>query len=103
MSLEAKIEELTKAIHALTEQMQNGAVPAVEQPREPQEPEQLDEQSDDTPSVEDLQALAMTIVRKDRSKKNAIKDLIASFGGAKVIGDVPADKLPELAEKMGAL
>lgn len=102
MSLEAKIEKLTVAVEALTAQLAlTQTQPKTKVPSE--KAETTSAPKDEGPSVEDLQTLAMTIVRKDRTKKTPIKELIASYDGAKVIGEVPKDKLSELAEKMGAL
>lgn len=100
MSLEAKIENLTKAVETLTEQLaksQDVQIDVSEQtvPAEVQKIEQAE-----GPSVEDLQALAMKKVREDRTKKAAIKELIGSYDGAKVIGEVPKGKLSELAKKL---
>ena len=57
-----------------------------------------------TPDInrDDLQAKCMTIVRADRSKRKAIEELIASFGGT-LIRDVPEDKLVELSAKLDEL
>lgn len=109
MSLESKIENLTKAVEALTEQMAKSA--SVETEPEPvqskaKKPKPEAAPKDETPqgpTVEELQDLAMSKVREDRSKKNAIKDLIASYDGAKVIGDVPSEKLADLGKKLEAL
>jgi len=50
----------------------------------------------------DLHALCMSIVRADRSKKDAVKEIISSFGG-ELICDIPKDRYPELATKLEAL
>jgi len=50
----------------------------------------------------DLTALCLEIVRADRSKKDEVKGVIASFGG-ELISDIPKDKYPELATKLEAL
>lgn len=47
-------------------------------------------------TVDDLQALCSELVRKDASIKPKIKELIASFDGAKTLSKVPASRLPEL-------
>jgi len=44
----------------------------------------------------------MSIVRADRSKKDEVKGVIASFGG-ELICDIPKDRYPELATKLEAL
>ena len=53
-------------------------------------------------TADEVQTLCMTIVRKDRSKKTKVKELIAEFGAA-LVKDVPADKLPELKSKLEAI
>ena len=55
-----------------------------------------------TITADDVQTLCMTIVRKDRSKKTKVKELIAEFG-ASLVKDVPADKLPDLKAKLEAI
>lgn len=60
-------------------------------------------ESEAAPSRDDLQELCMTIVRKDRSKKTTVKDVISSFGGAATLNEVVDDKLAELKVKLEAL
>lgn len=100
MSLEAKIENLTKAVEALTDQLAKSQEAQIEAAEQAAPAEKQDTEQPQGPSVEDLQALAMKKVREDRTKKTAIKELIGSYDGAKVIGEVPQDKLTELAEKL---
>ena len=52
---------------------------------------------------DDLQDLCMTIVRNDRSKKGAVKDAIAAFGGAATLKDVPESDLAALKAALEAL
>lgn len=83
---------------------------ATEKPSEPQaKPEQAatpqPERAQNAPElpVLDHQALAdmcMTIVKKDRCKGPEIKAILATFGGAKVVANVPADDLPALKAKL---
>ncbi len=56
----------------------------------------------DTPKREDLQAMCLAMVREDRSKKAAIKKALAVYD-AKVMADVPEDKLAELKTALEAL
>jgi hypothetical protein len=56
-----------------------------------------------TPTVDDLQALCSELVRADASIKPKIKELIASFDGAKTLSKVPTDRLPELKAALEAL
>src|SRR5690554_2912029 len=52
---------------------------------------------------DDLQDLCMTIVRKDRSKKAAVKDAIAAFGNASTLKDVAESDLSALKASLEAL
>jgi hypothetical protein len=56
-----------------------------------------------TPDPEELKKLCLAIVRADREKANQIKDIIAGFGGAKQIKDVPVENLPDLKTQLEAL
>jgi len=56
----------------------------------------------DTPTVESLQALCMSIVRADLAKKAAIVSALAVYG-AKVVSEVPKGKLVELEVVLKAL
>lgn len=56
----------------------------------------------DIPKREDLQAMCLAMVREDRSKKVAIKSALAEYD-AKVMADVPEDKLAELKTALEAL
>ena len=118
MSLESKIDALTVALEALTARIgqmpTTSATPAkpakpADQPVATVEPATpIKKQSaapikEELPSVDDLQAMAMAKVRKDRGTKTAIKDLIASYDGAKVISDIPPANRKEFAEKLAAV
>ena len=54
-------------------------------------------------TVDDLQALCSELVRADASIKPKIKELIASFDGAKTLSKVPTNRLPELKAALEAL
>jgi len=54
-------------------------------------------------TVEFLQEWCRDMVRKDPDTKNKIKEIIASFDGAKTIGKVPTDRLPDLKAALEAL
>lgn len=122
MSLEAKIEELTKAVNTLTETILKSDIgallkeqaanidSAVEQTKstkakkkaEPQ-PEPKDEPTDnDTPTVDEIKSLCMSIVRADKTKKQAILSALGEYG-AKTVDKVPTNKLAELKAKLEAL
>ena len=55
------------------------------------------------PSRDEVQELCMNLVREDRSRKADVKEIIASFGGAATLKDVPESDLTELAAKLEAL
>jgi len=104
MSLEAKIEALTHAVEALTEQLKANEKQTPNAKTKPIEKDETPkEASEPAVTVEDVQAVALEVIREDRSKKLAIKKLIASYDGAKVIADVDKSKLAELAEKIKGL
>ena len=111
--LETKIEKLTKAIEALTaviEAQQNQA----EQPKndvlltskENEQPkaERPKEETPPPPAIthEEVKDLCLKISRADRSKKPAIKALIAEYG-ATVVTQVAAESLAELKTKLEGL
>jgi hypothetical protein len=121
MSLEANIKELTLAIHRLTEALDvttASVTPAdgetvYELELEVPQPKRVKPELkavptstvvEDTPEQthEKLKALCLDLVRKDPANRNKIKDVISSFG-ATLVGDVAADKLPELAKQLMAL
>lgn len=113
----AEVMKLTSAIRDLIAALGFTGEPLlqIEEPAPTPEPETIEEKpkrtkkekasdstpetaSEPTPTVEELQHKCMMLVRADRSKNQVIRDLIASFGGAKILKDVPAESLPELAK-----
>ena len=116
--LKEEVALLREAIRVLTYAMgSNGQAPAmpieaadkvevsnVEDKDAPVFPDADAEPKEAEPTItaDDVQTLCMTIVRKDRSKKAKVKELIAEFG-ASLVKDVPADKLPDLKAKLEAL
>lgn len=100
--LESEIKKLTDAVQALTAQL---AATQTAPADSPAATEQADTAPTETPapSVDALQEQAMGKVREDRKKKTAIKDLIASYGGAKIIAEIPAADLQQFADKLGAI
>jgi hypothetical protein len=107
--LEAEIKKLTAAVEALTAQLAAtqqdapSAPPADNAKTEQKAAPKVEKKKPDGPSIDELQEQAMAKVREDRKKKTAIKDLIASYGGAKIIAEIPSEDLPEFAEKLGAI
>ena len=116
--LKEEVALLREAIRVLTYAMgSNGKAPAmpieaadkvevpnVEDKDAPVFPDADAESKEAEPTItaDDVQTLCMTIVRKDRSKKTKVKELIAEFG-ASLVKDVPADKLPDLKAKLEAI
>ena len=101
--LENKIDKLTKAIEALTaaiEAQQNQA-------EQPKNDVSLTGNGETPPSEtlithEEVKDLCLKISRADRSKKPAIKALIAEYG-ATVVTQVAAESLAELKAKLEEL
>lgn len=111
-SLKAEVALLREAINSLTATMIGAAHAAL--PTTPvtpvaspaTEPEGIQPAEAPAPSpvtVESLQEFCTTLVRKDQGLKSQIKQIIASFDGAKVISKVPSDRLPELKAALEAL
>lgn len=115
MSLEVKIEALTAEVTALTQTIKSlleiaasmpsnplvgdlhrDADPKEETPVPKTKKKKADVKEaplDVAPTVEELQALCMEIVRADRSLGAEVKETIAGFGGAKTIKRVPESDL----------
>jgi hypothetical protein len=108
-SLKAEVISLREAINGLTATMigvAHAALPATPVAPPADEPDDL--QKVEAPkaepiTVESLQAFCVDMVRKDPNTKPKIKEIIASFDGAKTIGKVPADRLPDLKAALEAL
>jgi len=114
----AEVMNLTAAIRDLIATLgkQSIATPEQTQPDPEQKPKRAKKSADpeappvesqpvepETPpaailSLADLQAMCLNIVRGRPEMKERIKDLIGSFGGAKLLKDVPEENLPELAK-----
>lgn len=98
--LETKIEELTMKLDALIAVVEELTVAMSEKPVEAPKvetaptPEPQPEPANLT--HDELQDLCMKIVREDRSKKEAIMKVIASFGGASTLKEVEARDLEAL-------
>lgn len=116
--LEQKINDLTDAINALTQQLtlinSAGVKPSTVEPTEPTAPatkspkpvKTLKEEpapAQVTTKHEDVQELCLELMRFDRSLKPDVQKCIASFGGAQKLQDVPPADLPALKAKLEAL
>ena len=107
--LEAKISELTDAIERLIAAVAQAQVPQSSPVAAPEpvveaapvvevEPVKTDSQ----PTLEELQALCMQAVRKDRANKERIQSMIAGYGG-KLMKDVPEDKRAHMMDAIRGL
>jgi len=126
--LETKIAELTAQIAVLIEVLQANAKTAqpqqaVRQLRQPEQPtaapaapaapKKVDEptptkvepdaDADSEVTIDMLRDICMGIVRDHTEKKAAVKELIASFGGAVKVQDVPVANRKTLLTKLKAL
>ena len=111
-SLRESIAELTSALLSgkpVTVNFANGlptaqTVVEVESP-EVEEPVQVSAVEDKAFSVsrDALQELCTGIMRKDRSKKDAIKDIISSYGGASNLRQLKDEDLADAFSKLEAL
>lgn len=115
MSLEAKIELLTKAVEALTAQLN---IKQIQQPTDNDAKlgvanvekhfEPVTETTEIKPEVktgmtrEDLQSACLGLVRENPENKAKIKAILAEFG-AKIIADIPNDDLSKLEANLGEL
>lgn len=110
MTFEQRIDRLTVAIESLvtvlsTVPLITPAVKAQEQPK--REPEAVTEPlkpADNPPTIthEELHDLCLSLVRKDRAKKNKIKAILAARN-AELIKDVPESQFVELKAELEAL
>lgn len=105
MSLELEIKNLTLAVQeltrAITEQVsvpkaKESAKPKAKETVEPEAPKVETPKEVGTVTEQDLQALCMSIVQKDRSLGGKIKEAIGKYDGAKTIKQVNAENYPEL-------
>lgn len=97
MSLEIKIEQLTKAVEALTLVMSKGSAPVAEKAEVVEEQLEIVEQA---LNHDDLKAKCLEVARK--GKKAEVKGVLASYDAVKAV-DVPVAKIAEVIEKLGAL
>lgn len=80
-------------IQTVTEPTESAEPAPVEAPQAPEKPV----------TVDDLQALCSALVQADAAIKPRIKEIIATFDGAKTISKVPTNRLPELKAALEAL
>jgi hypothetical protein len=96
MSLESKIEELTRVMSEL-----NTTMKALQHPVEQPVVEQpVVEQP--KPTAEDLKQLCLSLVRKNPALKSKIKAILDSVGASKA-PDVKADDMPSVIKQIKAL
>jgi len=102
--LETEIKNLTAAIQLLTEAVNKNQpqapaaapVPVVEEPKVEAPAAAA------TANVDSLQKRCLELTTIDKSNSPKIKAIIASYGG-KLVKDIPADKLDDLASKLEEL
>lgn len=93
------VGKAAERIRAVAEETKPKKAEVAKEEAAPEQPDLVD-----TPVTrDDLQDLCMTIVRADRTKKDAIKKTIASFGGAATLKEVPDADLAQLKTKLEAL
>lgn len=110
--LETQLKELTQEVKGLREQLQLFVDASVNKYREtqtadtktPDQPAQPSSDADNGTTVDDVKRLCQAVVRQDRTLKDTVKQVISDTGdGAKVLGDVPKDKLPAVEAEVRAL
>lgn len=119
--LETKINDLTKAVIALTEQMASmqqtmvvtkpltETKPTLVESSEPVatvEPEPTPEPTKETtPAItaDDLRDMCLALTRSDRSNKEKIKTLMVDKYNAKVVRDIDPSKYSEFAAELESL
>jgi hypothetical protein len=106
--LETEIQKLTVAIERLTATLEGqGALALTAKKPAPVKVETKPEPKVSEPkhSAGEVQAKCLEIVKADRSKKQAIADLIAKHtdGKGKLVKDVPPSQLDALAADLEAL
>lgn len=109
MSLESKIEKLTKAIELLTVAVQSGQVSAPAEVKETVEDtvQKLDAEIVKEPVEEtvkrnhdDLKKVCLAVARS--GKKQEVKDVLANYDAVKAV-DVALDKIDEVIGKLEEL
>lgn len=113
MSLETKIEELTKAVNLLTRAILERDIESlapseqsVESPTEKEaEPEPEKKAEQPARSQDDLKKLCMAKVKEDRAFKDTLKAFLSKEYGVTKTSEVPDDKVTEAYERIadGAL
>ena len=107
--LKSELSELRAVIVELTSAMRSTpaptAAPVEAKPEPVTNPIEAEPAKPEAVKInrDDLQDLCMTIVRNDRTKKAAVKDAIAAFGGATTLKDVPESDLAALKAALEAL
>lgn len=109
MSLESKIEELTRVMSELNETMKalrEPQQPTIESEQPKAETVQVEieqpKAETQTPTAEDLKQLCLTLVRKNPMLKAKIKSALDQFGAAKAT-DVKPEDMPKVIEQIKAL
>ena len=108
MSLESEIRGLTEAIIGLTDRFDRlwaeghtfeAKKVAKAKPEKTEIPAEETKTPDRTITAPELTKIALEAVRADKSLKEKIKDLVASYG-AELIQDIDPGRYPELERKL---
>ena len=94
--IEDKIDKLIAAIETLTENLSKGVK------AEDTKKEKPAEEPAENVTLGQLQDMCLAIVRKDRKKKEKIKEIIADHGG-ELLKDIDEAQLPSVKKALEAL
>ena len=100
--LEEKIDKLIVSIEALTAAVSGTNLTINEEQPASKEVKAEPENNHETITIGQLQDMCLAIVRKDRKKKEKIKEIIADHGG-ELLKDIDEAKLPCVKKALEAL
>jgi hypothetical protein len=100
--LEEKIDKLIVSIEALTAAVSGTNLTINEEQPASKEVKAEPENNHETITIGQLQDMCLAIVRKDRKKKEKIKEIIADHGG-ELLKDIDEAKLPSVKKALEAL
>ena len=100
--LEEKIDKLIVSIEALTAAVSGTNLTINEEQPASKEVKAEPENNHETITIGQLQDMCLAIVRKDRKKKEKIKEIIADHGG-ELLKDIDEAQLPSVKKALEAL
>ena len=100
--LEEKIDKLIVSIEALTAAVSGTNLTINEEQPAPKEVKAEPESNHETITIAQLQDMCLAIVRKDRKKKEKIKEIIADHGG-ELLKDIDEAQLPDVKKALEAI